>query len=74
LVKAGIAFMLILTTNFEGKTMTNRVGDKNQAQLRGKQERKEIKQGNREREAIRRATAQAKYRNAVKGQPQTATA
>jgi hypothetical protein len=58
----------------EGTTMTNRVGNKNQAQLRGKQERKEIKQGNREREAIRRATAQAKYRNAVKGQPQTATA
>ena len=54
--------------------MTNRVGNKNQAQLRGKQERKEIKQGNREREVIRRATAQAKYRNAVKGQPQTATA
>ena len=66
--------MLTRTINFEGKTMTNRVGDKNQAQLRGKQERKEIKQGNREREAIRRATAQAKYRNAVKGQPQTATA
>jgi len=54
--------------------MTNRVGNKNQAQLRGKKERKEVKQANREREAERQATARAKYRNAVKGQPQTATA
>lgn len=53
--------------------MTNRVGNKHQAQLRGKQERKDIKQANREREAQRRATARAKYRNAVKGQPQLAT-
>lgn len=52
--------------------MTNRVGNKNQAQLRGKQERKEIKQANREREAQKQATARARYRNAVKGQPQTA--
>jgi hypothetical protein len=54
--------------------MTNRVGNKNQAQLRGKQERKDIKQANREREAERRATARAKYRNAVKGQQQSAAA
>jgi hypothetical protein len=54
--------------------MTQRVGNKNQAQFRGKQERKAIKQANREREAERQATARAKYRNAVKGQPQTATA
>ena len=54
--------------------MTNRVGNKNQAQLRGKKERKEVKQANREREAERQATARAKYRNAVKGQSQTATA
>jgi hypothetical protein len=54
--------------------MTNRVGNKNEAQLRGKQERKDIKQANREREATRQATARAKYRNAVKGQPQTASA
>lgn len=53
--------------------MTNRVGNKNQAQLRGKQERKETKQANRDREAERRAAARAKYRNAVKGQPQRAT-
>jgi hypothetical protein len=40
--------------------MTNRVGNKNQAQLRGKQERKELKQANREREALKQATARAK--------------
>jgi hypothetical protein len=50
--------------------MTNRVGNKNQAQLRGKQERKDIKRTNQEREIERRAIARAKYRNAVKGQPQ----
>ena len=54
--------------------MTQRVGNKNQAQLRGKQERKEIRQANREREELKRATARAKYRNAVKGQPLTAVA
>ena len=54
--------------------MTNRVGNKNEAQLRGKQERKDTKRANREREAVRQATARAKYRNAVKGQPQTAAA
>lgn len=53
--------------------MTNRVGNKHQAQLRGKQERQEIRKGNREREELKRATARAKYRNAVKGQPQTAS-
>ena len=53
--------------------MTNRVGNKHQAQLRGKQERKDIKQANREREASKQATARAKYRNAVKGQPQLAS-
>ena len=57
-----------------GKIMTNRVGNKNQAQMRGKQERKGIKQANRVREAEKRATARARYRNAVKGQAQAATA
>ena len=52
--------------------MVSRKSNKNQAQLRGKQERKEIKKANREREAQRQATARARYRNAVKGQPQTA--
>ena len=54
--------------------MTNRVGNKNQAQQRGKQERKDVKEANREREAAKQATARAKFRNAVTGQPQTATA
>jgi len=58
----------------EEQAMTNRVGNKNVAQLRGKQERKEMKEANRAREAIKRAEARAKYRNAVKGQPQTASA
>jgi hypothetical protein len=54
--------------------MTNRIGNKNVAQLRGKQERKEIKEANRAREAARRALAREKYRNAVKGRPQTVAA
>jgi hypothetical protein len=58
----------------EEQAMTNRVGNKNVAQLRGKQERKEMKEANRAREAVKRAEARAKYRNAVKGQAQTASA
>jgi hypothetical protein len=58
----------------EEQAMTNRIGNKNVAQLRGKQERKEMKAANRAREAIKRAEARAKYRNAVKGQPLTASA
>ena len=54
--------------------MTNRIGNKNVAQLRGKQERKEMKAANRAREAIKRDEARAKYRNAVKGQPLSASA
>ena len=54
--------------------MTNRIGNKNVAQLRGKQERKEMKAANRAREAIKREVARAKYRNSVKGQPLTASA
>jgi hypothetical protein len=58
----------------EERAMTNRIGNKNVAQLRGKQERKEIKEANRAREAARRALAREKYRNAVKGRPQTVAA
>lgn len=58
----------------EEQAMTNRIGNKNVAQLRGKQERKEIKAANRAREAVKREEARAKYRNAVKGQPLTASA
>lgn len=54
--------------------MTNRIGNKHVAQLRGKQERKEMKAANRAREAEKREAARAKYRNAVKGQPQPASA
>jgi hypothetical protein len=58
----------------EEQAMTNRIGNKNVGQLRGKQERKEMKAANRAREAIKREEARAKYRNAVKGQPLTASA
>jgi len=58
----------------EEQAMTNRIGNKHVAQLRGKQERKEMKEANRARESIKRAEARAKYRNAVKGQPLTASA
>ncbi|MET0964583.1 MAG: hypothetical protein ABWY05_17470 [Noviherbaspirillum sp.] len=72
-MNAGISATLSDTIILE-KNMTNRVGSKHQGQQRGKQERKEIKQGNREREEVKRATARAKYRNAVKGQPESAAA
>jgi len=54
--------------------MTNRIGNKNIAQLRGKQERKEIKEANRAREALKRAAAREKYRNAEKGRLQAVPA
>lgn len=49
--------------------MTSRIGNKDQAQLRGKREKLETKRANKEREAIRQATARAKYRNQVKNRP-----
>nr|WP_314622606.1 hypothetical protein [uncultured Noviherbaspirillum sp.] len=54
--------------------MPNRVGTEHVAPLRGTQERKEIKAENPAREALKRETARAKYRNAVKGKLQTAAA
>lgn len=48
--------------------MTKRIGNKNEAQHRGKKEREAIRKANVAAEAIRRADARAKYRNAVKGQ------
>lgn len=74
MVDAAIFANLSDTIILEKKTMTNRVGSKHQGQQRGKQERKEIKQGNREREEVKRAAARARYRNAVKGQPQSVAA
>lgn len=47
--------------------MTHKIGNKNIAQQRGKKERKEIKKSNIAREAIKKAEAKAKYRNAIKG-------
>lgn len=49
--------------------MTKRVGNKDEAQHRGKQEKKEIKRTNKARELIKQAIARAKYRNQVKNQP-----
>ena len=49
--------------------MTNRIGNKDEAQLRGKAEKKATKQTNIAREAIKKSIASAKYRNQVKNQP-----
>jgi hypothetical protein len=49
--------------------MTAKIGNKHEAQHRGKKERQEIHRANVAREAIRQATARAKYRNQVKNQP-----
>jgi hypothetical protein len=50
-------------------TMTKRIGNKDEAQQRSKQEKKETKKTNIAREAIKQAVAKAKYRNQVKGRP-----
>jgi hypothetical protein len=50
--------------------MTARIGNKDQAQHRGKKEKLEIKRANKEREIIRQATARAKYRNEPRGRKQ----
>jgi hypothetical protein len=50
--------------------MTARIGNKHEAQHRGKKEKLAIKRANKVREAARQAVARAKYRNQVKGQPQ----
>jgi hypothetical protein len=49
--------------------MTKRIGNKDEAQLRGKQEKKETKRTNIAREAVKQAIAKTKYRNQVKNQP-----
>jgi hypothetical protein len=49
--------------------MTNRIGNKDEAQHRSKAEKKELKRANIAREAIKKAIAKAKYRNQVKNQP-----
>jgi hypothetical protein len=49
--------------------MTNRIGNKDEAQPRGKQEKKDIKRTNKARELIKQAIAKARYQNQVKNQP-----
>ena len=49
--------------------MTNRIGNKDVAQQRSKADKKEIKRMNVAREAIKKALAAARYRNAVKKHP-----
>lgn len=49
--------------------MTKRIGNKDEAQHRGYKEKQAIKQMNIAREAVKQATAKAKYRNQVKNQP-----
>jgi hypothetical protein len=49
--------------------MTAKIGNKHEAQHRGTKERQEIYKTNVAREAIRQATARAKYRNQQKGKP-----
>ena len=49
--------------------MTNRIGNKDIAQHRGKAEKKDIKRTNIAREAVKKAIAASKYRNQVRNQP-----
>lgn len=49
--------------------MTNRIGSKDVAQMRGKAAKKQEKKANIAREAIKTEIAREKYRNAVKGRP-----
>ena len=49
--------------------MTKRIGNKDEAQHRSKQEKKETQRTNIAREAEKKAVAAAKYRNQVKNQP-----
>jgi hypothetical protein len=49
--------------------MTARIGNKDEAQHRGKQEKLETKRMNIAREQAKQAVARAKYRNQVKGRP-----
>lgn len=46
--------------------MTKRIGNKDEAHQRSKQEKKDIRKTNIAREAIKQAIAASKYRNAIK--------
>lgn len=54
--------------------MTNRIGNKDVAQQRSKEEKQRIKKDNIAREAIKKAEAKAKYRNEIKGRISAAQA
>ena len=54
--------------------MTKRIGNKHEAQHRGREERLDIRRTNIAREAVKLATARAKYRNQVKNQNQPSIA
>lgn len=54
--------------------MTARIGNKDQAQHRSKQEKKEYHLANKAREAIRQAAARARNRHQVKNRPPIAAA
>ncbi len=49
--------------------MTHRIGNKDVAQQRSKADKEAEKATNVAMEAVKKAVAKAKYRNAVKGQP-----
>jgi hypothetical protein len=49
--------------------MTKRIGNKDEAQHRGKAEKKDIKRTNKARELVKVAIARAKYHNQVRNQP-----
>jgi hypothetical protein len=51
--------------------MTKRIGNKDQAQLRGKEEKLANKRDNIAREAVKQAIAREKYHKQVKNQPQS---
>lgn len=53
--------------------MTNRIGNKDVAQQRSKADKKAEKKSNIAMEAIKKAVARGKYRNAVKGHAGTRT-
>eukprot|EP01034_Spumella_vulgaris_P025340 gene25340-31785_t len=54
--------------------MTNRIGNKDVAQQRSKEEKARIKRANIEMEAVKKAAAKARYRNEVKGRISAAQA
>jgi len=49
--------------------MTNRIGNKDIAQHRSKEEKKRVRASNIAMEAEKQAIAKAKYRNDIKGRP-----